>query len=112
MTANIQQKVLSRSTHQTVALVSGISILIFLTLLGFFYLQQVFDTASRNSDIHALETSILQLKEKARSLELESAQLRSMQTIEQMVPKLNLVATDQVAYLAPDTAHVALLNAR
>lgn len=123
MTVNIQQRVMPRhsapsvwqrgsSTPQTVAIISGISTLLFLTLLGFFYLTQVLGTASRNRDIHALETTIVDLKEKQRALELQSAELRSIQMIENNVQKLNLVATDQVAYLAADTHQVALSHAR
>jgi hypothetical protein len=86
----------------------GLIALLTVALLGFFYLQQVMSTASQGTDIHALESKIVDLKEKQRQLELEGAQLRSLKTIEGNVQQLNLVTTDKVAYLTAPTDKVAL----
>jgi hypothetical protein len=82
--------------------------LLSLSGLGFFYLQQVFGTASHGVDIQSLETELLELKEEQRKLELEGAQLRSIQAVEERVQQLNLAPVDQVAYLLPVPDRVAL----
>ncbi len=82
--------------------------LITVSLLGFFYLQQVVHTASQGTDVHVLESEIANLREQQRQLELDGASLRSLNTIEDHVQKLNLVATDKVSYLAATSDKVAV----
>jgi hypothetical protein len=77
------------------------------TFLSLFYLQQVLGTASQGSDIRGLEGRIMELRERQRSLELEGAELRSIRTIENHIPQLNLVLTDRVSYLAQPGDRVA-----
>ncbi len=79
-------------------------------LVGFFYLQQVFGTASRGTDIQALQSQVGELREQQRQLELDGAQLRSIQAVEQRVNTLNLVAVDSVAYLASQPDKVAVVS--
>lgn len=86
-------------TQQSLTIGISLLVLISLSMLSFFYLQQVLQTASQGSDIHALETRVIELKEKQRSLELESANLRSIHAIEEKMESLNLVTTDRVSYL-------------
>src|SRR3989338_8998493 len=123
MTANIQQHITSRHAkkavfskrfqrgsvdHTTAALMFGIAAVAIVGMLGFFYLQQVVHTASQGTDVHQLEASISDLKEKQRKLELEGAQLRSLKNIEGDMQELNLVPTDKVSYLAPVDEHLAV----
>lgn len=98
-----------RITHTTITAAFGVSTLVMLAVLGFFYLQQVLHTASEGTDIHALESQLIDLKQQRRELELEGAQLRSLQTVEEHVQKLNLAPTGHVTYLAPAPDHVAAL---
>lgn len=93
--------------HTTITVTFGLLALLLVGILGFFYLQQVVGTASQGTDIHGLEAQLIELKEKQRELELEGAQLRSLQVVEERVDKLNLVATDQVSYLVPTPDRVA-----
>lgn len=121
MTANISQHVISRRlsagyrtqhgsiTHTTVTAAFGVSTLALLAMLGFFYLQQVLHTASQGTDIHTLESQLLDLKQQQRQLELEGAQLRSLQTVEERVQKLNLAPVSHVTYLSQVPDHVAVL---
>lgn len=95
-------------THSTITMSLGLIALFTVALLGFFYLQQVMGTASQGTDIHTLESKIVDLKEQQRKLELEGAQLRSLKTIETNVNELNLVATDKVSYLENPLEKVAL----
>lgn len=92
----------------TLTLAFSVIALITVAIFGFFYLQQVLGTASRGTDVQALESQIVELREQQRALELEGAQLRSIQAVEQRVQQLNLVATDRVAYLAPAPDKVAV----
>ncbi len=94
----------------TVSLVFGLLIIISISCLGFFYLGQVLNTASQGSDIQQLEEKIVELKEKQRQVELEGAQLRSIDNIENRVHDLNLVATSKVTFLNPAVDKVAALN--
>lgn len=128
MTANISQQVVARRTSsfkksrlssknfylQRGALSAPIAttslvliIVVSLTLLSFLYLQQVVHTASHGSNIQELEGKVLELKEAQRDLELEGAQLRSIQNVEDRVKELNLERAESVAYLAPTTGRVA-----
>lgn len=122
MTANIQQHITPRNAHQrrihntfqrgavnhtTAALMLGVVAVAMVGMLGFFYLQQVVHTASEGADIHQLESTISELKEKQRVLELEGAQLRSLKTIEEDAKQLHLVPTEKVSYLVPLGGRIA-----
>lgn len=126
MTANIQQYVVSRNrtnkrissdrqfrlqrgsaTPQTYTVVFGLLLFTLISCLGFFYLQQVLNTASQGSSIEALEEKLLELKSQQRTLELQGAQLRSIETIEDRVKDLNLVEAEEVVYLGQGRELVA-----
>lgn len=82
--------------------------LVGVALLGFFYLQQVLGTASQGTDIQNLESRVLELNKQQRVLELQGAELRSIQAVEERVKQLNLITVDRVAYLASPSGHVAV----
>lgn len=88
-------------TSTTITALMGIGVITSVAMLSFFYLNQVQDTATQGVDIHQLEARLIELRERQRSLELESAELRSIQAIERHGSKLNLVPVDRVTYLAP-----------
>lgn len=77
-------------------------------MLGFLYLRQVVGTASQGTNIRELEAQILDLRDQQRQLELEGAQLRSLQAVEERTQELNLVEADRVSYLATLSDRVAL----
>ena len=119
MTPTITQQVVPRHirrrhAHQrgsidstTVSITLSIFVIIAVTILSFYYLSQVQDTASHGSDIQMLEEHMAELRERQRSLELEGAELRSIRAIEKNVPELNLVAADRVSYLTKPGERVA-----
>lgn len=124
MTVKISQHVVPRHSHRphrfsrrplqrgnatptAIGATLGVGVLIILAVLGFMYLQQVLETASQGTDIHALENQLIELKQRQRELELEGANLRSLQTVEDRVQRLQLVPTDHVSYLSPTPEHVA-----
>jgi hypothetical protein len=94
----------------TITLGLSISVILVVAGLSFFYLGQVLNTASKGTDIHDIEERISELKERQHVLELEGAHLRSIQAIEQKIPDLNLVKTDNVSYLNQGTEKVAVLS--
>ncbi len=96
-------------SSNTITLGLGITVILVVAGLSFFYLGQVLDTAAQGTDIHAIEQRISELKERQHTLELEGARLRSIQAIEQKIPDLNLVKTDNVSYLSQETGRVAIL---
>jgi hypothetical protein len=91
----------------TVTIAAGALALFVVGMLGFFYLRQVVDTASQGGDIQALERQLAELRDHQRKLELEGAQLRSLQTVENRVQRLNLVEADRVSYLAREDGRLA-----
>lgn len=93
----------------TTALTLGIVVIASIAFLSFFYLGQVRSTAAQGTDVQALEDQLQQLRERQRNLELEGAQLRSIQTIEEKAGQLNLVTTDQFAYLAAEPDRIFTL---
>lgn len=95
--------------HATVTVVFCCVALGIVTLLGFFYLQQVIDTASQGANIHTLQAQVSDLKEQQHALELQGAEIRSLQTVQDRVQKLNLVQSKNVSYLANTSDRVALL---
>lgn len=121
MTAKISQNVTIRGRYNrrlqygritpgAITLTLGLTTLVMIATLSFFYLQQVLHTASQGSDARSLESQLIDVKQKQRELELEGAQLRSLQNVEQRVQKLNLAATEKVTYLVPTPDHVALFT--
>ena len=126
MTPNISQHVLprangSKARHSTprslqrgsvdsATLTLGVTLIIIVTLgmLGLFYLQQVVHTADAGNDIRSLEGSIIDLKERQKTLELDGARLRSLKNVEDRAKEMNLVPADKVSYLAPVQDRVAV----
>lgn len=98
-------------SQSTLTVGFAILCLVATVVLGFLYLQQVFGTAAHGSNIQSLEQSMIQLKERQKELELEGAELRSIQSVEERVDQLNLISANNVGYLVPRPAHVAQ-NAR
>lgn len=87
----------------------GIVVITSIAFLSFFYLGQVQSTAAQGTDVHALEEQLQQLRERQRNLELEGAQLRSIQAIEDKAKKLNLITADQFAYLLGEPERIFTL---
>ena len=96
------------ATQSTITAALAILSLASVSMLGFFYLHQVFNTAAQGSSVEGLESHQLELNERIRELELEGAELRSIQVVEERVKDLDLVKADEVAYLVPLNQQVAL----
>lgn len=94
--------------HSTITIAAGVMALVVVGMLGFFYLRQVVGTASQGSDVRELEQQLGELHEQQKKLELEGAELRSLQTVEKRTQELNLVEAEQVSYLAAEDDRVAL----
>lgn len=95
------------ATHATVTVLFGIFALVLVGSLGLFYLQQVVGTASSGTEIREIEERISELKERQRILELEGAELRSLQVVEERAKELNLIGADRVTFLVSTDDKVA-----
>jgi cell division protein FtsB len=77
-------------------------LLVFLLgLVALCYVWQVNVTAVRGYDISALERRLEELKEEERKLELRATELQSVRTIEEAIPKLNLIPARKVIFTSP-----------
>jgi cell division protein FtsB len=80
---------------------SGLGILSIVVAAGFLYIFQVTSSAVGGYDTTSLEKQIVKLHDERRDLEMQVADLQSLQAIEQGAKKLQLVASDKVMYTSP-----------
>ena len=72
------------------------------------YLMQINITATKGYEIKDLENRLSQLQEDHKKLNLSYIELQSMANILEQVPKLNLVATENLEIIKPADSVVAL----
>ena len=92
----------------TLTMAFAVVVLIAIVMLSFLYLQQVFGTTSQGADVQELKTRLIEVSEKQRELELQGAELRSIQNVEERIQQLNLVESTTFAYLESGDDRVAL----
>ncbi|MBU1890752.1 hypothetical protein KJ782_04675 [Patescibacteria group bacterium] len=87
-----------------------LSVLFFaaIILLGATYLVQVNRTATSGFAVNDLNRKISELKENNQKLELEIADLQSLQNIQESSERLKLVAHTKLEYIQPSEGVVAL----
>jgi len=72
------------------------------------YLMQINLTATKGYEIKDLESRLSQLQTDNKKLNLSYVELQSMANILEQVPKLNLVATDNMEIMTPAGSVVAM----
>ena len=72
------------------------------------YLIQINQTATKGYQIENLEDRLSRLNEENKKLKLTQMELQSMANILEQVPKLNLVAADNIEIITPSQSIVAL----
>lgn len=77
-------------------------------VIGGAYLMQINITATKGYEIRDLENKLSQLQEDNKKLNLAYIELQSMANILEEVPKLNLVATENVEIITSVGSVVAL----
>lgn len=80
---------------------SGIGILSIIIAAGFLYIFQITSSAVGGYDTSSLEKQIVKLEDERRDLEMQAANMQSLQAIEQGAKKLQLVASENVIYTTP-----------
>jgi len=80
---------------------SGLGILSVIIAAGFLYIFQITSSAVGGYDTTSLEKQITKLQDERRDLEMQVADLQSLQSIERGAKKLRLVASDKVLYTSP-----------
>lgn len=91
---------------QSVAL--PILLLAVIVFAGFSYLFYVNQTATGSFDIKGLETKITELQDANKKLELQTAEMQSLATIEDGIKDLQMVASTKIEYLPAVGAAVAV----
>ena len=76
----------------------GFWIISLIFVIGVAYLMQVNSITTKGYEIEKLEQNLLSVKEANKRLELETASLKSIQTIEAEVNTLNFVPSSGVNY--------------
>lgn len=77
-------------------------------VLGSLYLFQVNRTATSGFAVKDLNTQITELKESHQKLELQVADLQSLQQIQSATKRLELIARTKLEYVQTTTGAVAL----
>lgn len=80
---------------------SGLGILSIVMAAGFLYIFQITSSAVGGYDTTSLEKQIVKLEDERRDLEMQVADMQSLQSIEQGAKKLQLVASENVIYTTP-----------
>lgn len=84
-------------------LLARLIILVLLVGVGVTYLGLINNTASRGFDVKALEQQVNALKLENKNKELESAELSSLEHIQEKVSGLGLVPTAKAEYTTEDS---------
>ncbi len=82
--------------------------LVIAIVLGSLYLFQVNRTATSGFAVKDLNTQITELKESHQKLELQVADLQSLQQIQSATKRLELIARTKLEYVQTTTGAVAL----
>lgn len=79
----------------------GLFLLVLAVVGGFLYIRQITGMASSEYDFSSLERRSEELRAEESRLQLEAAELQSLQRIEERLPKLNLLPTGAITYTSP-----------
>jgi len=78
--------------------------------IGFLFLAQLFQSSTKGYEISELRSSVDDLKEENKRLEIKAAELRSFENIDESVEKLNMVKSDNVVYLKQAGSAIVVAN--
>ena len=87
-----------------------VGMIIFLFILGVWYLYQEGRLATKGYEIQHLQQQADQLQEQHRKLERDVAKSRSIKHIEESATHLNMVSLSSVAYIHRTIGEVAILG--
>lgn len=79
----------------------NIIILVLISLVGVLYLGQINSMTIKGFKMKTLEEKQSAFKENIRKMELQIADLQSMQKIQERVKNLNMISVAKVEYVAP-----------
>lgn len=79
-----------------------------IVVAGFSYIFYVNQTATGGFEIKGFETRITELQEANKKLELQTAEMQSLATIEDGIKDLQMVASTKIQYLPAVAAAVAV----
>lgn len=79
----------------------GLALILIVAGAGFLYIRQMVTTAAFGYDVTVLERRAEELRAQEAALQLETAELESLQRVEERLPKLNLVPVAGAMYTRP-----------
>jgi len=83
------------------------AMLVGVIVLSFFYLFQINTVSSKGYEVSELERQITDLERETKQLEVDIATHSSMQSIQERLGTLDMVAVDSVEYVTPVGSSVA-----
>jgi len=98
---NVAKKYNSQRGSSWGIFLAGIGILSLVVASGSLYIYQVTSSAIGGYDSTSLERKASELKEEVKGLELKTAELQSLKTIEEGAKKLNLEPSNQMIFTSP-----------
>ncbi|PIZ95704.1 MAG: hypothetical protein COX81_00320 [Candidatus Magasanikbacteria bacterium CG_4_10_14_0_2_um_filter_37_12] len=82
-------------------------LIMLMVVFGVLYLFQTNAVSTKGFDISHLEKQIVELERETRKLDVKIAEYRSINSVQERLSTLNLVATNSVEYLTPVGTEVA-----
>lgn len=115
LTKGKNQRKGKRKQGLSVAFVPGpvtmtIGIIVLFCVVSLLFLVQVFQSSTTGYEVSALETQIEELKEENKKLEIQAAELQSLDSIEASVQEINMVPVENIVYIEPPAASVVAVN--
>ncbi len=113
MNAYLKQKPTLRQKKQALQklIVSSsfrVGLIVMMILFGVLYVFQTNSVSTKGFEISDLERQIVELERENRKINVEIAEYRSMESIQNRITELNLVTVDSPEYLTPVGTAVAL----
>ena len=77
----------------------ALTVVVLVSVLSLFFLVQVFQSSTTGYEVSDLQTQVEDLKEENKKLELQAAELKSLQGVEESVVEMNMVDVDRIVYV-------------
>lgn len=77
----------------------ALTIVVLVCVLSLFFLVQVFQSSTTGYEVSDLQDQVGELKEQNKKLEIQAAELKSLQGVEGSVEEMNMVDVDNIVYV-------------
>lgn len=83
-----------------------VGLVVLFCVLSMMFLVQVFQSSTTGYEVSALQDQIDDLKEDNKKLEIQAAELQSLDSIEKSVQEINMVPLDSIVYVEPPATSI------